>query len=95
MHFVYSRSTLLFFLGVLGAGVSAVYAPGLHGPFRLDDYPNIVTNKRIAVDTLDGEGLRDAAFSLADSLYPRRGIVRLSFALNRYFSGAARQCVRN
>jgi hypothetical protein len=92
MHLVYSRSTLLFFLG---AGFFAVYVPGLHGPFLLDDYPNIVTNKLIAVDTLDGEGLRDAAFSLGDNRYPHRGIVRLSLALNHSFSGAARQCARN
>ncbi|MDX2312580.1 MAG: hypothetical protein QNL90_00765 [Gammaproteobacteria bacterium] len=91
MHRVYSRSTLLFFLGVLGAGFFAVYAPELHGPFLLDDYPSIVTNKLIAVDTLDGEGLRDAAFSLGDSRYPHRGIVRSSFALNHNFSSAARQ----
>ena len=92
MHLVYSRSTLLFFLG---AGFFAVYQRGLHGPFLLDDYPNSVTNKLIAADTLGGEGLRDAAFSLGDSLYPRRAIVRLSVALNQYFSGAARQWVRN
>ena len=92
MHPVYSRSTLLLFLG---AGFFAAYARGLHRPFLRDDYPSIVTNKPIAVDTLDGEGLRDAACSLGDSLYPHRAIVRLSVALNQYFSGAARQWVRN
>jgi hypothetical protein len=92
MHLIYSRSALLFFFG---AGFFAVYAPGLRRPFLLDDYPDSVTNKPIAVDTLDGEGLRDAAFSLGDSRYPHRGIVRLSFPLNQYFSGAARQCGRN
>jgi tetratricopeptide (TPR) repeat protein len=79
--------TLVCLLAVLGAGVVAVYAPGLEGPFVFDDYPNIVANKLVAVDALDGEGLRDAAFSLGDRSYPDRGLARLSFALNYYFAG--------
>ena len=74
-------------LAILGAGVFVVYQPGLQGPFLLDDYPNIVANKLIAVDTLDGEHLRDAAFSLGNRPYPHRGLARLSFALNYYFAG--------
>jgi hypothetical protein len=58
------RLTLFFLLALLGVGVFCVYSPGLHGPFVFDDYPNIVSNKLIAVDALDGERLRDAAFSL-------------------------------
>ena len=81
------RLTLVCLLAVLGAGVVAVYAPGLEGPFVFDDYPNIVANKLVAVDALDGEGLRDAAFSLGDRSYPDRGLARLSFALNYYFAG--------
>ena len=81
------RLTLIFLLVVLGAGVFAVYAPGLQGPFVFDDYPNIVDNKLVAVDALDSERLRDAAFSLGDRSYPDRGLARLSFALNYYFAG--------
>jgi len=77
----------LSLLAILGAGVFVVYQPGLQGPFLLDDYPNIVANKLITVDTLDGEHLRDAAFSLGNRPYPHRGLARLSFALNYYFAG--------
>ena len=81
------RLTLLILLAVLGVGVFGVYAPGLQGPFVFDDYPNIVANQLIAVDTLDGEELRDAAFSLGNRSYPHRGLARVSFALNYYFAG--------
>jgi hypothetical protein len=81
------RLTSLFLLAVLGVGAFAVYAPGLQGPFVFDDYPNIVANKLVAIDTLDGEVLRDAAFSLGRDSYPNRGLARLSFALNYYFAG--------
>jgi len=82
------KLTPLLLLAVLCAGVFGVYAPGLHGPFVFDDYPNIVANKLVAVDALDAERLRDAAFSLGSPSYPHRGLARLSFALNYYFSGA-------
>ena len=78
---------LLFLLAVLGVAVFAVYAPGLQGPFVFDDHPNIVANQLVAVDALDGENLRDAAFSLGNGSYPDRGLARLSFALNYYFAG--------
>jgi len=81
------RLILLFLLVVLGAGVFGVYAPGLHGPFVFDDFPNVVNNQLIAVDALDAENLRDAAFSLGNRPYPDRGLARLSFALNYYFAG--------
>ena len=87
MRATYPGSTLPILLAVLGLGVFAVYLPGLHGPFVLDDYPNIVANKLVAVDALDGEQLRDAAFSLGNRPYPHRGIARVSFALNYYFAG--------
>ncbi len=61
--------------------------PGLQGPFVFDDHPNIVANQLVAVDALDGESLRDAAFSLGNGSYPDRGLARLSFALNYYFAG--------
>jgi hypothetical protein len=81
------RLILLFLLAVLGVGVFGVYGPGLEGPFVFDDHPNIVGNQLVAVDALDGENLRDAAFSLGNRHYPDRGLARLSFALNYYFAG--------
>jgi tetratricopeptide (TPR) repeat protein len=87
MRVTSSPLTLLVLLAVLGAGVVGIYSPGLHGPFVFDDYPNIVANKLIAVDSLDGEELRDAAYSLGSRPYPHRGLARLSFALNYYFAG--------
>ena len=81
------RLTLVFLLAVLGVGVFGVYAPGFVGPFVFDDYPNIVRNQLVAVDALDAESLRDAAFSRGKRSYPDRGLARLSFALNYYFAG--------
>ncbi|NCF82912.1 MAG: hypothetical protein GWP74_15005, partial [Proteobacteria bacterium] len=81
------RLILLFLPAVLGVGVFGVYGPGLEGPFVFDDHPNIVGNQLVAVDVLDGENLRDAAFSLGNRHYPDRGLARLSFALNYYFAG--------
>ncbi len=81
------RLTLVFLLAVLGVGVFGVYSPGLEGPFVFDDFPNIVGNPLVAVDALDAENLRDAAFSLGNRPYPDRGLARLSFALNYYFAG--------
>ena len=83
------RLAFLFFLAVLGAGVFVVYAPGLNGPFVFDDYPNIVHNPLVAVDALDAERLRDAAFSIGNRPYPHRGLARLSFALNYYFAAGS------
>jgi tetratricopeptide (TPR) repeat protein len=87
VRIIHHRLTLVLLLAMLGVGVFSVYAPGLQGPFVFDDYPNIVANKLIAVDALDAERLRDAAFSLGNRSYPQRGLARLSFALNYYFAG--------
>ena len=77
-----SRLVRPLLLAVLAVAVLGIYSPGLEGPFVLDDHPNIVDNRLIAVDQL-----RDAAFSLGNRPYPHRGLARLSFALNYYFAG--------
>jgi hypothetical protein len=56
---------LLAHPALLGMGLVlitlAVYWPGLTGPFLFDDYPNIVNNPLIQIDTLDWESLKRAA----------------------------------
>ena len=74
-------------LAVLGTGGLLVYSPGLNGPFLFDDYPNLVDNPLVAINALDAEHLRDAAFSIGNRPYPHRGLARVSFALNYYLSG--------
>jgi hypothetical protein len=51
-----------------------------------DDYPNIVENPTLKLDTLDGPAWRAAAFS-SDAGSLQRPISMLSFAVNTYFAG--------
>ena len=73
-------------LGVLLL-VVVVYRPGLGGPFVLDDYSAVINVSSMTMPTLDADSVRDAFFSAGRS-WPRRGLSRLSFALNNHFSGA-------
>ena len=66
----------------------AVYYAGLHGPLVFDDVVHIPRNPHLALEDLSWANLRDAAMS-GDSVYPRRGLARLSFALNYYIGGAS------
>lgn len=66
--------------------VSALYAPGLRGPFLLDDFPNFVHHPLAAMDRLDIESLRNAAFS-NDSGPSGRPLAALTFSLNYWFAG--------
>ena len=66
--------------------VLALYWPGLIGGFVFDDYPNIVDNPTLKLDTLDGPAWRAAAFS-SDAGSLQRPISMLSFAVNTYFAG--------
>ena len=70
--------TLLFF------AVFLVYVPGLNGQFQFDDYPNIVNNTRLHIQTLSLKDLSTAALS-SDSGRLKRPVSMLSFALNHYF----------
>jgi tetratricopeptide (TPR) repeat protein len=73
-------------LAVLLALAVAVYVPGLNGPFLLDDRENITAAPALRMTTLSLPGIRDALFSWGEWT-PHRGLARLSFALNHYFSG--------
>jgi len=64
----------------------AIYFPGLHGPYVLDDGENITNNKAVALNTLTIQNLYDAALSNNSAL--KRPIATLSFGLNHYFSNA-------
>ena len=64
---------------------TAVYFPGLSGPWIFDDYPNIIRNSYIHVTSLDGSSLQNAAFSM-ESGPLRRPISVTSFALNYYLA---------
>jgi protein O-mannosyl-transferase len=66
--------------------VLAVYWPGMTGGFVFDDFPNLVDNPQVQVETLDAHAWTAAAFSSeASSL--QRPIAMLSFAVNIYFTG--------
>ena len=66
--------------------VYCVYLPGLGGPFVLDDFPVVVGESAFQIKALNVESLREAAFATGD-WYPRRGLARVTFALNYYFAG--------
>lgn len=61
------------------------YLPGLSGGFLFDDYPNLVRNKAVQIDTLDADSLTAASLSFAGML--RRPMSMASFALNYYYFG--------
>ena len=61
-------------------------APGLGGGFFFDDYPNIVENPSIQIESLDGASLRQALAGPAASPFGRPVSVA-SFALTHYFFG--------
>jgi hypothetical protein len=75
-----------FGLALVLALVVAVYAPGLDGPFLLDDRENITSRPALKMSAITAPGVRDALFDWGKE-YPHRGLARLSFALNYYFAG--------
>ena len=63
-----------------------LYFPGLRGSYAFDDFPNIVDNTALHVDTLDASAWTAAIWaSPASDL--QRPLASLSFALNFYFTG--------
>jgi tetratricopeptide (TPR) repeat protein len=64
---------------------TAVYLPGLSGPWIFDDYTNIIHNSYVRITSLDGPSLYHAAFSM-ESGPLKRPISVMSFALNHYFA---------
>jgi hypothetical protein len=75
-------------LGLLAALLAAamVYLPGADGPFLFDDLPNITRNPMVAMKVWGIEPLVDAFFSSSDASW-RRGLARVSFALNHFAAG--------
>lgn len=71
---------LLFFIPL------AIYWPGLHGDYFLDDYPHIVHNQAIQLHHLGYESLWTAANSTHSGPLGRP-LALASFALNYYFTG--------
>ncbi len=78
-----SPKHISFFLVLL---VIATYFPGLNGGFHFDDYPNIVNNPRIHLQSLDPVDIWQAAWS-GQTVGIKRPLAVLSFALNTYFTG--------
>ena len=74
----------LFLLAALVT--TALYFPGLKGSYFFDDYPNIVENTRLHVDSLDGRQWQQAIWSSNSSLL-RRPLASFTFALNYFFDG--------
>ena len=74
----------VLFLGILMT--LAIYWPGLQGAFFFDDYPNIVLNPGVRLDTLSGESIKQA-FESGISGQFGRPVSQLAFALNFHFSG--------
>jgi len=74
------------FLGILAT--CSVYWVGLRGSFFFDDYPNIVLNPGVKIDTLSWEALRLAWASGISGQFGRP-VSQMTFALNHHFSGFA------
>lgn len=62
------------------------FYPGLSGSFLFDDFPNIVSNARIQVDSLDLNELGKAARAYEPGAYGRP-LATLSFALDYHAAG--------
>ncbi|MDE2088870.1 MAG: hypothetical protein KGJ12_02495 [Gammaproteobacteria bacterium] len=71
---------------LLGALVLALYYPGTHGPYVLDDVHVLAANPKLKLTRLSLHGLYEAAFSEhTGPLY--RPVAMVSFALDYYFAG--------
>jgi protein O-mannosyl-transferase len=81
---LFSRNNI-FILGLILVLGLCIYFPGLSGGFILDDYPNIVSNKHLQIDSLDLSSISRATFS-GNSGPLKRPISMLSFAFNIYLT---------
>jgi len=79
------RSGIVPALLVLFACVLA-YFPGLQGGFLFDDFPNIVTNTRLQLESWDFESFKRAAQAYAPGMYGRP-LATLGFALDFAIGG--------
>ena len=71
---------------VVTALTLAVMLPGLNGGFLFDDYPNIVENKAVQIDTLSLASLKASTSGLTAGPLGRPVSI-LSFALTHYYFG--------
>ncbi|WP_020485053.1 tetratricopeptide repeat protein [Methylomonas sp. MK1] len=78
-----ARLAVLLFLSVV---IYGIYFPGRNGPFLADDYPNIVDNNGVLIESLSFEGLA-SAWSANTSGPFKRPLASLSFALNYFYAG--------
>lgn len=85
MHSRYNYLGALIALVVVLAAGLLLYLPGINGPFLFDDYHNFLRNTFVHMTELNSHGVLDAVFS-GGGHFPGRGLARLSFALNFYFS---------
>lgn len=81
-----SRRILLGLVLALVLAVAA-YWPSLHGGFVFDDFPNIVDNSAVHLNSLDWQALRNAAMASPSHVLVRP-LAMLSFALDWHFGGA-------
>ena len=81
--------TDLVFLSSICLITCLIYLPGLDGSFVFDDYPNIVTNKQIHVESFTPEVLSQLFIGLdgKTSIISARPVSGLSFAMNYFISG--------
>ncbi|MGH8077280.1 MAG: hypothetical protein ACREPE_08155 [Lysobacter sp.] len=79
------RPTVLVFSLILLALTALVYWPGINGGFLFDDYPNILTNTAIQMETLSWDALARAARAYEGGLFGRP-LATISFALD-YLNG--------
>lgn len=75
-----------FFGALLVLAIVAVYWPGRHGGFVFDDFPNIVENVALHVDSLLPTEWLAATFSSPASAF-QRPLAMLTLAINHYFTG--------
>ena len=78
--------TALFVAAFVGLILTAfAYWPGLHGDFVLDDFPNLLENRALQIDSFSLEAFWQAALSSGAGTL-RRPLSMFSFAVNHYLS---------
>ncbi|WP_319588543.1 tetratricopeptide repeat protein [uncultured Desulfobulbus sp.] len=81
-------ASILFSSFFLFITIAIIYSNTLTADWHLDDYPNIVQNQNLHLNSLDSQSLTQTFFShptKKGTLF--RPIANLSFALNWYFGG--------
>lgn len=82
---IYTPAAIWALMGSLLLTVFAYY-PGLRGDFIFDDFPNLLNNAALKVESLSIRDFWAAALS-SESGMLRRPVSMFTFAVNHYFSG--------